>query len=363
MSLINQMLQDLDARAGRPGAAPLPEQVRVVSLPRPGLPWRRVALLAASLLFVGVAWLLGMRLLATPPGLPKAAPGTVTVAQAAAPVVNPSAPVKASSTPPAPVSAPVVLAPSAPEPVALPVAVVTAPTPAPTPVPAPAVKATAQPAALKLPAKPAASVAHKADLAPSTVSGKTETAAQRVDNTYRRALAALEDGRMIDAIAGLQAVLRLDPHHEAARQTLVGLLVEAGRSQEAMQQLQSALTLDARQPAMALLLARLQLEHGGPVLDTLTRSLPYANGNGDYHAFFGGVLQRHERYREAAEQYQAALKGTPANGVWWMGLGMALQADMRGAEAAQAFARAQADATLTPQLRAFVERRLRQLGQ
>jgi MSHA biogenesis protein MshN len=113
-----------------------------------------------------------------------------------------------------------------------------------------------------------------------------------------------------------------------------------------------------------MLLARLQIERGGSGIDTLTRTLPYA-GKGevtaDYHAFLAGALQREQRHREAAEQYQAALRGA-GNGVWWMGLGMSLQAEKRNAEALEAFQRARASGTLSPELLAFVERRLQQLA-
>ena len=189
-----------------------------------------------------------------------------------------------------------------------------------------------------------------------------ETAPQRAENAYRRALGVLEDGRVTEAIATLQSALAIDPRHEPSRQTLVGLLIEAGRPDEAMRQLQAALVLDPRQPSLAMLLARLQLERGGPAIDTLLRTLPHAAGNGEYHAFLAGVLQREGRSREAAENYQAALKRAPANGVWWMGLGIALQAEKRDADAAAAFTQAQASGMLTPELQAFVERRLRQLG-
>ena len=189
-----------------------------------------------------------------------------------------------------------------------------------------------------------------------------ETAPQRAENAYRRALGVLEDGRVTEAIATLQSALAIDQRHEPSRQTLVGLLIEAGRPDDAMRQLQAALVLDPRQPSLAMLLARLQLERGGPAIETLLRTLPHAAGNGDYHAFLAGVLQREGRSREASENYQAALRSAPANGVWWMGLGIALQAEKRDVDAAAAFTQAQASGMLTPELQAFVERRLRQLG-
>jgi MSHA biogenesis protein MshN len=198
--------------------------------------------------------------------------------------------------------------------------------------------------------------------APARGQGRIETESQGAENAYRRGLAALQDGRVSEAIAGLQAALRINPRHEAARQTLVGLLIENNRGDEAMTQLQQALSLDPRQPALAMLLARLQIERGKSGIEALLRTLPYAAGNGDYHAFLGGALQRQNRFREAAEQYQTALRAMPNNAVWWMGLGIALQGDKRNAEAADAFRQAKALGTLPPDLQGFVERRLQQVA-
>jgi MSHA biogenesis protein MshN len=192
--------------------------------------------------------------------------------------------------------------------------------------------------------------------------GRQESGSQRAEGEYRRALASLQDGRMTETVAALEQALKLDPGHDAARQTLVGLLIEAKRLDEAMRHLQAGLALDARQPALAMLLARLQIEGGGSGIGTLTRTLPYAGNLADYHAFLAGALEREQRHREAAEQYQAALRIAPANGVWWMGLGMALQADKRNAEALEAFQRARASGALSADLQAFVDRRLQQLG-
>jgi len=192
--------------------------------------------------------------------------------------------------------------------------------------------------------------------------GRSETPFQRADNTYRRALANLQEGRVGEAIGGLQQTLRLNPRHDAARQTLVGLLVENKRGDEAVTELQGALALDARQPAMAMLLARLQIERGGSGIETLLRTLPYANANGEYQGFLAGALQRQNRHREAIDQYGAALRGAPNNAVWWMGLGLSLQAEKRNAEAADAYRRAQVAGNLSGELQGFVERKLQQVA-
>ena len=192
--------------------------------------------------------------------------------------------------------------------------------------------------------------------------GRQETARQRAEGEYRRALVSLQEGRTLDTVASLEQALKYDPAHEAARQTLVGLLIEANRPDEAMRQLQLGLTLDPRQPAMAKLLARLQIERGGNGIDTLTRTLPYAGNDPDYHAFLAAALARQQRHREAAEQYQLAVRAAPSNGVWWMGLGISLQAEKRNGEALDAFQRARASGGLSQELQGFVERRIQQLS-
>lgn len=339
MSLINKMLQDLDARAGQPGAAPLPADVRLAPAPEPRARWMRGALAGGAVIAAAAAGVIGWRDMGEPQA-PVTAPAPAQPAALALPVAAPVPVVDVAPppSPPAPQPAPE----SEPEPAQAP--------PAP---PRDTARASARAAPAPAPRKPAA---------PAAVGGRSETAAQRTENTYRRALLALEDGRVTEAIATLQAALKLDPRHEASRQTLVGLLIEARRPDEAMRQLQAALAIDARQPSLAMLLARLQLERGGPALDTLTRTLPHAAGNGEYHAFLAGVLQRESRHREAAGHYQAALRTAPGNGVWWMGLGISLQAEKRDPEAVAAFWQALGSGTLSPELTAFVERRLGQLA-
>ncbi len=143
---------------------------------------------------------------------------------------------------------------------------------------------------------------------------------------------------------------------------VVGLLIEARRSEEAVRHLQLGLTLEPRQPAMAMLLARLQMERGASGIETLMRTLPYASGNSEYHAFLAGALARDARHQEAAEQYRLALRGAPQNGAWLIGLGISLQTEKRDAEALDAFKRAKASSSLTPELLTYAERRINALS-
>lgn len=183
------------------------------------------------------------------------------------------------------------------------------------------------------------------------------------ENEYRKAIALLHQGRLAASQEGFQAALNLYPGHLGARQALVGLLLESRKLDEAERALQEGLALAPAQSGFAMTLARLQVDRGDPALAaaTLKKGLEHAQGGADYVAFLGALLQRQGRHEEAIEQFQSALRARPAAGVWWLGLGISLQAANRAADAQDAYRRARASNNLSPELAAFADQRLKQL--
>ena len=173
----------------------------------------------------------------------------------------------------------------------------------------------------------------------------------------------MQQGHIDDAIAGYESVLRLDTGHDAARQALVALLLERKRGAYAERILQDGLKNKPEHAAFAMLLARLQVEHSAvdQAVVTLERSLPYAHSQADYQAFYAALLQRQSRHQEAVTHYQTALQLAPHNGVWLMGYGISLQAVQRNEDARNAFRRALESNTLTPELQAFVQQKIKEL--
>lgn len=189
------------------------------------------------------------------------------------------------------------------------------------------------------------------------------TSQQRAENEFRKATVAIQQGRHGEAITKLEQALQLDAKHGTARQVLIGVLLDMKRLDEAMRLASDGLDLDPRQAGLAMILARLQVEKSAlrPAIDTLERSRPYATDRADYMAFLAALLQRDGQHGEAADAYMTALQKMPQNGVWWMGLGISLQAEQRNPEAREAFNRAKSSNSLSPDLLAFVGARLAQL--
>ena len=225
------------------------------------------------------------------------------------------------------------------------------------------------------PALPSASVvkSNKTPAAAQTLAGapagsedkpiKQVSAQQQADNEFRKASGLMQQGYNNEALAGYEAALRLDAGHDEARQALVGLLLKNRRNADVESVLQDGLKHNPRHSGFAMLLARLQVERDAlPLaLDTLQKTLPYADQQPDYQAFVAALLQRQNRHKEAITHYQIALRLSPNSGVWLMGLGISLQAIQRNEEARDVFKRAIESQTLSAELQAFVKQQLKEL--
>ena len=376
MSLINQMLQDLDKR-GRDGVADesMYSQTRAVSLPAPRRPWR---FLFVILLGVIVAWLLWSGFLPHLQARKKAtakvqasaspSPKHVPAQVVPAPVLQGQAASDADNLP-AMADLPLLLklssgldnAPIIDMPVAATVSAVLVEKKAPTVVIAKVERILPESATRAASISSTKAAAHD----PVAVTAMKEiTPEQQGESEYRQATLLQQQGRTAEAIAMLEQALKSDPKNAAARQSLITLLLENKRHDDAIRWLQQSLGADKKQPGLAMILARLQVEKGrvSAAIETLQRTLPEAQERADYLAFLAALHQREFHHKEAAELYRQALKKTSNNGVWWMGLGISLQADGHMQEALDAFVRAKSASGLSPDLLAFVEQKILQIN-
>lgn len=220
--------------------------------------------------------------------------------------------------------------------------------------------------------------AHKASTDKSSTKANTSNLAivkqirpdQQSGNDYRQALTYLQQGRVSEAQAYLMQALEADPKNHDARQTLASLFLENKRNDDARKILAEGLVIAPEQTDFRMTIARLQVEANDNTgaLITLEQGAPYAKNNAGYHNFMATMLQRAERHEEAISHYMASLSignATSENTMTstLIGLGISLQAVGKLNDAKIAFTRAQSMSALNPELSLFVNQRLKQINQ
>lgn len=391
MSLINQMLQDLESRRAEDVRSAVPNEIRPLPRRQPGRlgTWLGGGLLALALGGGGFLLAQGFApafLQPATPSAPRAAPGTPPallppgggtpgLAEASAAVAP--VPDFGASPPPVPHEgiglrlsdsiAAVPLSPVAP-PAASPARVAAKPVEPPPPAAAPANPspklADANPPAPGIGASQPASRGREAR---PTEEGRIEktplqpSAQEKAEAEYRRGIGLINQGQLKDGAEALRQCLRLDVNHAAARQLLVRLALEQRAYDDARGLLEEGARLQPGRYQWALTLARLLVDRNDAAAawQALQGSMVAAGASADYQGLAGNVLQRLGRSREAADHYRAALRIAPNDGRWWLGLGLALEAEGNTSEARQAFQSARASGNLSQEMVAFIDQRLR----
>ncbi len=372
MSLLNQVLQDLQDRQA-PEVNSAQTTLRDVRIPvrataRAQRPW---VLWLAILILAGVSarllWQRGQHN-ATAPAMAHSNPVPPAATRISAPAI---AQEQAAATIPAPEPKPA-------NPVAAtPVSAVLAADHAPATAPVPRAQATVTPQAhATLDARTVAAAEMKKSAATITppvakpiATPRTEVVEktarplspqQHAELSYQEALRMLQSGRPSVAEPQLRAALASDPAHLAARTALAGLLINGGRLPEATKVLAAGLALAPTYAPFAKLYARLRIDQGklGEARAVLERAAPTAQDDPEYFALLAALYQRLGLYEQAAQTYRGALQAQPRNGVWWLGLGLALEGAGDRPNALQAYRRAQQSGTLDSDVLRYTETKI-----
>ncbi|RMG52469.1 MAG: hypothetical protein D6717_11910 [Gammaproteobacteria bacterium] len=205
-----------------------------------------------------------------------------------------------------------------------------------------------------------------ADSATTSGAGRIEvrrappTPAERAAALRRQARQALAEGRAQRAEQLLREALALQPSEAATAEALATLLIRDGRKSEALSLLRGALaqTEDARLRELA---ARLLVEQQRPQEALALLPAEQVRGHPDLLGLKAALLQSLGRQREARDLYVQALALRPDHAPWWLGLGLALEAEGDGARALAAYRRALAGQGLDSAARDYVEQRIRSL--
>ncbi|MCF5858392.1 tetratricopeptide repeat protein [Aeromonas veronii] len=179
----------------------------------------------------------------------------------------------------------------------------------------------------------------------------------------RKATTAMAKGSLRDAQDNYYQVLAHDPYNQGAREQLAGLLYGEGRLTEARQLLEEGIRLDPQQADFRLLLARLAISEGQQqqALGWLSGYQPDLASNMDYYATWAGLTQELGQNADAAALYVKLLRQQPDQGRWWLGLGVAEDGQGHSQRALDAYRNALLHGNLGEASTNWLEQRIGQL--
>lgn len=170
----------------------------------------------------------------------------------------------------------------------------------------------------------------------------------------------LSQGRTNEAMDLLNEALQIAANDISSRELLSRLLISGQQYQQAEQMLIKGLELTPGQPLLTRLFARTKIDQGQDRLAIAI--LDQADSNytldAESKALLAGLYQRTGRYQDSASYYQRALAIQPDQGKWWLGLGIALEAQSDWAASSHAYQRAISSTQLEPRLRHYAQQRL-----
>ncbi|HET8552986.1 MAG TPA: tetratricopeptide repeat protein [Gammaproteobacteria bacterium] len=370
MSLVNQMLRDLETRREREEAAPPPRaEVRAVRIASGRGRWPLlaggVAIVAAGAVYAAVV--IGGDRVAEPA---MAQPVKTEVKTAAISRNKPAAPIESR---PIPIpSRPTAL--SSPSPlrreargegsaVDKPRSNSTAPDsghPHPNPFPEGRGAKKAAPAAAQ---KANPTVRHAAQRAAPvmTKTPRPVTPAQRAAAAYAAGVSAAQAGDVARAETEFRAALAADPTAYGAREALAALLNQQGRMKQAMQLFVTGMRVDPmHRERFARAYARLLVAHNqvAQAMTILKDTLPPAAQAPEHYAFLAALQERRGQHQAAVTNYAKALAVRPAQGRWWAGLAVAYDQLRERDKALAAYQRARDAGGLGVTLATYVNQRI-----
>ena len=180
---------------------------------------------------------------------------------------------------------------------------------------------------------------------------------------YRLAASMAAAGEVQAAIAQLQEILAQEDGHHPARLLLARLYARQQLHDNAEALLQQGLGRFPLHAPYAHLLARLLLTVGrhAEAITYLEAALPGASRDAGYHGLLAGLYRHAGKPARAVKHYTIALALSPDHGEWWMGLGIVQEQLGDHGRAYSAFSRAM-EFRLETALRDYISERLQQLS-
>ena len=179
------------------------------------------------------------------------------------------------------------------------------------------------------------------------------------------ALAQWQQGQQGTALESLRTFSSGNPQAHQSREMLAKLMLQQGDMIAAMEQADIGLGIQPDHYGYKKVKARVLMAAGvpGEAADLLALRAPSLAGDSEYHELLAASRLASQKYPEALSSYQALSASAPQDARWWYGLAAAQDALGSSFEAVQSYERALQLGGLTPALRQNSQQRIASIRQ
>lgn len=183
------------------------------------------------------------------------------------------------------------------------------------------------------------------------------------EQAYSQGLQLAERQQYSAAVKELSKSLSLWSSNHRAREALVSLQIKRGFNEQAKQLLEQGLQINPSYLAYIKLKARLYLmeKNTSQAIDILEKNKNLVGQDLEYQAFMAATYQQAGQHDQAANLYHTVLEMKPQASNWRMGLGISLEALGKRQEALEAYSQALNAGGLNPAALQYVRERIRAL--
>jgi len=187
---------------------------------------------------------------------------------------------------------------------------------------------------------------------------------QQAELAYQKGYQLLQQNKIYSAEAKLLLALEHDAKHINAREMLVGLYLKAGRKVEAEGLLNKGLLHLPNYSNFAKLRARILLDNNqvNKAVKTLLKHKPTLLADPNFYALLAASYQRQNNHAAAANTYVKLLKINPREGIWWVGMAISLEALNKDEQARDAYEKARQTGTLNTRITNYSNQRFKILN-
>lgn len=181
------------------------------------------------------------------------------------------------------------------------------------------------------------------------------------DEHFNHALEAIERGDDSRAVELLELILTRFPASIEARESLGAIYLSLDDLPKAYEVIETGIKYEPHNLRLTSMMARLLVAQGQhkEALALLKQFHPSMNSAPDYYGLLAAIFEGLGRTTEAGSLYQSLVKIEPSNGRYWLGFAIALENKKANQQAIDAYIRASQSETSQPDIRSYAEGRLK----